>query len=142
MGTPHAELTLSLTDAFNALADEAQGLNDRRIVLEHKLRFAHEQVGRQHKSPSIPRPERTVFTSPSLHPPNQDPALVPISLSINGSATSLTTLLLSGSGTTPMPKPTMVRIAVIVTRHDSSIKQTMHLTYTLKKWQFDMMNNL
>lgn len=45
MGTSYVELTHSLTDAFNTLADEAQGLNDRRIVLEHKLRFAHEQVG-------------------------------------------------------------------------------------------------
>lgn len=43
MGT-YVELTQSLADAFNTLADEAQGLNDRRIVLEHKLRFAHEQV--------------------------------------------------------------------------------------------------
>lgn len=40
----HLELSHNLADAFNALADEAQGLNDRRIVLEHKLRFAHEQV--------------------------------------------------------------------------------------------------
>lgn len=38
------ELTSSLGDAFNVLADEVQGLNDRRTVLEHKLRFAHEQV--------------------------------------------------------------------------------------------------
>ena len=38
------ELTNSLGDAFNVLADEVQGLNDRRTVLEHKLRFAHEQV--------------------------------------------------------------------------------------------------
>lgn len=44
IGMSYAELTHSLTDAFNTLADEAQGLNDRRIVLEHKLRFAHEQV--------------------------------------------------------------------------------------------------
>jgi hypothetical protein len=44
VGMSYAELTHSLTDAFNTLADEAQGLNDRRIVLEHKLRFAHEQV--------------------------------------------------------------------------------------------------
>ncbi|KAG9256974.1 uncharacterized protein F5Z01DRAFT_443048 [Emericellopsis atlantica] len=44
MGASHLELTQSLADAFNELADEAQGLNDRRIVLEHKLRFAHEQL--------------------------------------------------------------------------------------------------
>ncbi|CAH0026698.1 unnamed protein product [Clonostachys rhizophaga] len=44
MGMSHLELSHNLADAFNALADEAQGLNDRRIVLEHKLRFAHEQL--------------------------------------------------------------------------------------------------
>lgn len=44
MGMSYFELTQSLADAFNALADEAQSLNDRRVVLEHKLRFAHEQV--------------------------------------------------------------------------------------------------
>ncbi|TWU76860.1 hypothetical protein ED733_006230 [Metarhizium rileyi] len=36
-------LTHSLADAFNALADEVQVLADRKTVLEHKLRFAHEQ---------------------------------------------------------------------------------------------------
>ncbi|KID91183.1 hypothetical protein MGU_02137 [Metarhizium guizhouense ARSEF 977] len=36
-------LTHSLADAFNALADEVQILADRKTVLEHKLRFAHEQ---------------------------------------------------------------------------------------------------
>lgn len=46
MGMSHLDLTHSLADAFNALADEAQSLNDRRVVLEHKLRFAHEQVSR------------------------------------------------------------------------------------------------
>ncbi|KAF4123553.1 hypothetical protein GMORB2_6254 [Geosmithia morbida] len=39
----YLELSHNLADAFNALADEAQALNDRRVVLEHKLRFAHEQ---------------------------------------------------------------------------------------------------
>ncbi|KJZ73612.1 hypothetical protein HIM_06945 [Hirsutella minnesotensis 3608] len=38
-----AQLTHSLADAFNALADEVQLLSDRKTVLEHKLRFAHEQ---------------------------------------------------------------------------------------------------
>lgn len=46
MGMSYLELSHSLADAFNALADEAQSLNDRRVVLEHKLRFAHEQVSR------------------------------------------------------------------------------------------------
>ena len=40
----YINLTQSLADSFNALADEVQILADRRTVLEHKLRFAHEQV--------------------------------------------------------------------------------------------------
>ncbi|KAI5465907.1 hypothetical protein BGZ63DRAFT_349359 [Mariannaea sp. PMI_226] len=39
----HIHLANSLADAFNALADEVQILTDRKTVLEHKLRFAHEQ---------------------------------------------------------------------------------------------------
>ncbi|PHH88261.1 hypothetical protein CDD83_7777 [Cordyceps sp. RAO-2017] len=39
----HQQLTHTLADAFNALADEVQLLADRKTVLEHKLRFAHEQ---------------------------------------------------------------------------------------------------
>ncbi|KND94886.1 hypothetical protein TOPH_00392 [Tolypocladium ophioglossoides CBS 100239] len=39
----HLQLTHTLADAFNALADEGQLLADRKTVLEHKLRFAHEQ---------------------------------------------------------------------------------------------------
>ena len=38
------ELTKTLTDNFNTLADEVQLLSDRKIILEHKLRYAHEQV--------------------------------------------------------------------------------------------------
>lgn len=37
-------LTQTVADAFNALADEVQVLSDRKTILEHKLRFAHEQV--------------------------------------------------------------------------------------------------
>lgn len=36
--------THTLVDSFNALADEVQSLTDRNTILEHKLRFAHEQV--------------------------------------------------------------------------------------------------
>ncbi|KAL7798071.1 hypothetical protein V8C37DRAFT_368569 [Trichoderma ceciliae] len=36
-------LTQTVADAFNALADEVQVLTDRKTILEHKLRFAHEQ---------------------------------------------------------------------------------------------------
>jgi hypothetical protein len=37
-------LMKTLTDNFNVLADEVQLLSDRKTVLEHKLRYAHEQV--------------------------------------------------------------------------------------------------
>jgi hypothetical protein len=40
----HEDLIKTLTDNFNILADEVQLLSDRKIILEHKLRFAHEQV--------------------------------------------------------------------------------------------------
>lgn len=39
----HPDLAHTLADAFNTLADEVQTLTDRKTVLEHKLRFAHEQ---------------------------------------------------------------------------------------------------
>ena len=42
---PH-DLTQTLVESFNALADEVQNLNDRQTILEHKLRFAHEQVSK------------------------------------------------------------------------------------------------
>lgn len=38
------QLSQTLADSFNALADEVQSLADTKTVLEHKLRFAHEQV--------------------------------------------------------------------------------------------------
>lgn len=37
-------LTKTLVDNFNILADDVQLLSDRKTILEHKLRFAHEQV--------------------------------------------------------------------------------------------------
>ncbi|KAH8675818.1 hypothetical protein BX600DRAFT_508022 [Xylariales sp. PMI_506] len=40
---PSQDLTQTLVESFNALADEVQNLNDRQVVLEHKLRYAHEQ---------------------------------------------------------------------------------------------------
>ncbi|KAI1821258.1 hypothetical protein F4861DRAFT_542147 [Xylaria intraflava] len=36
-------LTLALAESFNTLADEVQNLSDRQTILEHKLRYAHEQ---------------------------------------------------------------------------------------------------
>ncbi|KAK3397602.1 hypothetical protein B0T20DRAFT_453678 [Sordaria brevicollis] len=38
-----AVLQKTLTESFIALADEVQSLIDRKTILEHKLRFAHEQ---------------------------------------------------------------------------------------------------
>lgn len=40
----YEELTKTLTDNFNILADEVRLLSDRKTILEHKLRFASEQV--------------------------------------------------------------------------------------------------
>ncbi|KAF6842352.1 hypothetical protein CMUS01_03193 [Colletotrichum musicola] len=42
-GMNFIHLTQTLVDSFNALADEVQILTDRKTILEHKLRFAHEQ---------------------------------------------------------------------------------------------------
>ncbi|KAK6843368.1 hypothetical protein PG987_004228 [Apiospora arundinis] len=36
-------LTQTLIDSFSALANEVQNLTDRQTILEHKLRYAHEQ---------------------------------------------------------------------------------------------------
>lgn len=38
------QLIQELVQSFNALADEVQNLTDRKTILEHKLRYAHEQV--------------------------------------------------------------------------------------------------
>jgi len=38
------ELLKTLNKNFAILADEVQLLSDRKTILEHKLRFAHEQV--------------------------------------------------------------------------------------------------
>jgi hypothetical protein len=40
----YEELTKTLIDNFNILADEVQLLSDRKIILEHKLNYAHSQV--------------------------------------------------------------------------------------------------
>lgn len=45
----YLHLTQTVADAFNALADEVQILSDRKTILEHKLRFAHEQVSSQER---------------------------------------------------------------------------------------------
>lgn len=38
------ELTKTLIENFNILADEVQFLSDRKTILEHKLNYAHSQV--------------------------------------------------------------------------------------------------
>jgi hypothetical protein len=38
------QLIQTLTESFLALSDEVQSLIDRKTILEHKLRYAHEQV--------------------------------------------------------------------------------------------------
>lgn len=51
------DLTQTLVESFNALADEVQNLNDRQVVLEHKLRYAHEQAShRPCPRPRLPPP--------------------------------------------------------------------------------------
>ncbi|CAP69376.1 uncharacterized protein PODANS_1_10400 [Podospora anserina S mat+] len=42
-GMSAAILIQTLTESFAALADEVQSLIDRKTILEHKLRYAHEQ---------------------------------------------------------------------------------------------------
>jgi hypothetical protein len=42
MNTFH--LVQTLAESFVALADEVQSLVDLKTILEHKLRYAHEQV--------------------------------------------------------------------------------------------------
>ncbi|TRX93853.1 hypothetical protein FHL15_005235 [Xylaria flabelliformis] len=42
-GISTQHLTRTLVESFNALADEVQNLSDRQTILEHKLRYAHEQ---------------------------------------------------------------------------------------------------
>jgi hypothetical protein len=44
-GMSYQLLSQTLIESFNALADEVQALTDRKTILEHKLRYAHEQVG-------------------------------------------------------------------------------------------------
>ncbi|KAH6691623.1 hypothetical protein F5X68DRAFT_66609 [Plectosphaerella plurivora] len=54
--------TSTLVDSFNALADEVQSLTDRNTILEHKLRFAHEQyqyLADRH-APAVPEISETL----------------------------------------------------------------------------------
>ncbi len=55
------DLAQTLIESFNALADEVQNLIDRKTILEHKLRFSHEQVSRFPANPSTPFPLHDEF---------------------------------------------------------------------------------
>ncbi|KAK0731599.1 hypothetical protein B0H67DRAFT_79690 [Lasiosphaeris hirsuta] len=55
-------LTQTLTESFNALANEVQALIDHKTILEHKLRFAHEQyqyLADKH-APAVPEVSETL----------------------------------------------------------------------------------
>jgi hypothetical protein len=69
------ELTQTLVDSFNALADEVQNLSDRQTILEHKLRFAHEQFQylADKYAPAAPEITETLVSlqiPPELHNPS------------------------------------------------------------------------
>ncbi|KAJ2904709.1 hypothetical protein MKZ38_007327 [Zalerion maritima] len=73
-GMSHPDLIQTLVDSFNALADEVQNLNDRKTILEHKLRFAHEQFQylADKYAPAAPEIEETLAKlqlPPELHNP-------------------------------------------------------------------------
>ncbi|KDN71131.1 hypothetical protein CSUB01_03058 [Colletotrichum sublineola] len=53
-GMNYIHLTQTLVESFNALADEVQILTDRKTILEHKLRFAHEQYIADKYAPTAP----------------------------------------------------------------------------------------
>ncbi|RFU79118.1 hypothetical protein TARUN_3127 [Trichoderma arundinaceum] len=59
-GMAYFQLTQTVADAFNALADEVQVLTDRKTILEHKLRFAHEQYLADKYAPATPEIAETL----------------------------------------------------------------------------------
>ncbi|KAL7629320.1 hypothetical protein AAE478_000840 [Parahypoxylon ruwenzoriense] len=68
-------LTQTLVESFNALADEVQNLNDRQTVLEHKLRYAQEQFQylADKYAPAAPEISETLLNlqiPPELHNPS------------------------------------------------------------------------
>ncbi|KAK3988066.1 hypothetical protein QBC44DRAFT_330040 [Cladorrhinum sp. PSN332] len=63
----------TLTESFIALADEVQSLIDRKTILEHKLRYAHEQYQylADKYAPAVPEVSETLAKlqiPPDLHP--------------------------------------------------------------------------
>ncbi|KAL8381751.1 hypothetical protein RB595_005832 [Gaeumannomyces hyphopodioides] len=71
------ELTQTLVESFNALADEVQNLIDRKTILEHKLRYAHEQYQylADKYAPAIPAVSETLAKL-QLPPEGSHPALL------------------------------------------------------------------
>ncbi|KAK4226121.1 hypothetical protein QBC38DRAFT_481307 [Podospora fimiseda] len=68
-----AILIQTLTESFIALADEVQSLIDRKTILEHKLRYAHEQYQylADKYAPAVPEVSETLAKlqiPPELHP--------------------------------------------------------------------------
>ncbi|KAI0851440.1 hypothetical protein F5Y00DRAFT_229726 [Daldinia vernicosa] len=68
-------LVQTLIESFNALADEVQNLSDRQTVLEHKLRYAHEQFQylADKYAPTAPEISETLLNlqiPPELHNPS------------------------------------------------------------------------
>ncbi|KAI1448003.1 hypothetical protein F5Y02DRAFT_415389 [Annulohypoxylon stygium] len=68
-------LVQTLVESFNALADEVQNLSDRQTVLEHKLRYAHEQFQylADKYAPAAPEISETLLNlqiPPELHNPS------------------------------------------------------------------------
>ncbi|KAI0146543.1 hypothetical protein BJ166DRAFT_538052 [Pestalotiopsis sp. NC0098] len=71
------DLTQTLVQSFNLLANEVQNLNDRQVVLEHKLRYAHEQFQylADKYAPAAPEISETLAHL-QLPPEPENPSLV------------------------------------------------------------------
>ncbi|EAQ92732.1 hypothetical protein CHGG_00967 [Chaetomium globosum CBS 148.51] len=68
------QLIQTLTESFVALSDEVQSLIDRKTILEHKLRYAHEQYQylADKYAPAVPEVAETLVKlqlPPDLHQP-------------------------------------------------------------------------
>ncbi|KAK0729173.1 hypothetical protein B0T21DRAFT_370498 [Apiosordaria backusii] len=69
-GMTAANLIQTLTESFAALADEVQSLIDRKTILEHKLRYAHEQfqyLADKYAVPDVSETLAKIQIPPDLH---------------------------------------------------------------------------
>ncbi|KAK4205321.1 hypothetical protein QBC40DRAFT_302966 [Triangularia verruculosa] len=69
-GMSAATLIQTLTESFVALADEVQSLVDRKTILEHKLRYAHEQfqyLADKYAVPDVSETLAKIQIPPDLH---------------------------------------------------------------------------